>query len=218
LLSQVLDVWGPHPDRNTTLRRWFFATSFAGWFAGGNTTQVNEDLDEMARFGRGETNTFRALAEPAKPFPIRFDTRAARVRAFLLATLIPARPLRRRGVSVDMVTLLAGDASVGLPKVFPRAPGPDVSSPANRIFLPTHEGDGARAQLLALPADERDEVLLSHCIDGAAWAALEANDHVAFFAARTRHLMALEREVMADLDLVPSRGESSTEPILDADP
>jgi hypothetical protein len=218
LLSQVLDGSALDAARSQTLRRWLFATSFAGWFAGGNTTQVNEDLDEMARFGKGETTTFRAFAEAPKPFPVRFDLRAARVRALLLATLIPAGPLQRRHSLVDIVALLAGDDAAGVPKVFPRATGPDGSSPANRIFLPTHDGDGARAQLLALPAEERDEVLRSHCIDGLAWEALQANDSAAFFVARTRHLMDLESTLMDELGLQPSRDMVAADPLLDADP
>lgn len=214
LLSQVLGEGELDPVRDHTLRRWLFATSFAGWFAGGNSTQVNEDLDEMARFGRGETTTFRALDEPAKPFPMRFDTRAARVRALLLATLIPAHPQRRDGERVDIVALLAGDDAI--PKVFPRATGPEGSSPANRIFLPTHEGLGARAQILDLPADRRDEVLRSQCIDQAALSALEKNDSAAFFTARTKYLMDLERDFLMALGLKTSSGEAA-EPILDAD-
>ena len=199
LLTQFFCERAPTPGEELTLRHWFFATSFAGWFAGGNTTQVNDDLAEMAAFKRGERHFFDAFFERAKPFPERFDLKSARVRALLLATLIQCRPLRRVGQPVDVVELFTGDDAVAVPKVFTREAPPVASAPANRIFLPTFERRGARQQLLDLPDDERHLILKSHCIDMAAWEALVANNAEAFVKARTDHMIAIERAFMEDL-------------------
>jgi uncharacterized protein (DUF2252 family) len=53
--------------------------------------------------------------------------RAARVRSLLLATMIPARPLHRRGHSVDVVSIFTGDDAAAVPKVFGRESGPTAS-------------------------------------------------------------------------------------------
>jgi hypothetical protein len=198
------------------LRRWLFATSFSGWYAGGNTTQVNDDLAEMDRFKQHTSHSFVALRERAKPFPERFDLRSARVRAFLLATLVRKAPLRRVGEWVNVVSLFPSDDVASVPKVFPRAPPPIVSAPANRILLPTVDGRSPRRQLLDLPMNERPEVLASHCIDNAGWEALQADDAAAFVRTRTGHLIAVERELMHALALEPPERETEDAP-LDAD-
>jgi Protein of unknown function DUF262 len=216
LLAQFYCRRDPTPREAETLRRWFFSTSFAGWFAGGNTTQINDDLAEMAAFERGVVQSFASLNERAKPFPERFDLRAARVRAFLLATLLPAKPLHRRGQPVDVVTIFTGDDAASVPKVFaPRESSPLASTPANRILLPSLDRKGARQQLLDLPIEERDEVLRSHCIDEAAWNALLANDLESFVRARTAHLIAIERAFMATLGIAAPERETD-EAVLDA--
>ncbi len=216
LLAQFFSDRKPTAAEALTLRRWLLATSFSGWFAGGNTTQVNDDLAEMDRFKRREVQTFAALRERAKPFPERFDLRSARARAFLLATLVRRDPLRRVGHPVDVVSVFMNDDVASVPRVFPRAAPPIVSAPANRILLPTLDGRGARRQLMDLPDEERVQVLGSHCIDDAAWEALQADDAAGFVKRRTQYLIDMERELMRELDLQPPERETEDAP-LDAD-
>jgi hypothetical protein len=216
LLAQLFGERSPSAAETQILRRWLFATSFSGWFAGGNTTQINDDLAEMERFKRGDAQTFAALREHAKPFPERFDLRSARVRAFLLATLVRSRPLHRSGRPVDVVALFPNDDVASVPRVFPRVASPIVSAPANRILLPPLDGRGTRFQLLELPTYERAEVLQSHCIDDAAWAALVADDAAAFIRLRTQSLIDAERRLMRELEIQPPEREVEDAP-LDAD-
>jgi hypothetical protein len=216
LLSQFWYRRPPSPEEAQVLRRWFFATSFSGWFAGGNTKQINDDLHDMSEFATRGVALFPVFDERAKPFPERFDLRAARVRAFLLATLVPAGPLYRAGSPVDIVPIFTDDDAAVVPKVFLRRENSAASSsPANRILLPNRDGKGARQQLLDLPERERDLVLQSHCIDEAAWAALVADDLEAFVAARTASLMAKERELLAALQIAASE-RPTEEAVLDA--
>lgn len=216
LLAQVFGDRAPTAVEAEVLRRWLFATSFSGWFAGGNTTQINDDLAEMERFKSGEAQAFAALREHAKPFPERFDLKSARVRAFLLATLVRSKPLHRSGHPVDIVALFPNDEVASVPKVFPRAAPPLVSAPANRILLPPLHGRGTRRQLSELPTYERAEVLRSHCIDDAAWAALTADDAAAFIRARTQTLIDAERNLMKALGIQPPERDVEDAP-LDAD-
>ncbi len=215
LLAQLCSRRPPTSMETETLRRWLFATSFSGWLAGGNTKQINDDLAEMAAFERGELNFFASFPERAKPFPERFDLRAARVRAFLLATLVPAHPLHSRGKPVDVVAIFTADDAAAVPKVFPRETGPLTSAPANRILLPSFDRKGARQQLLELRPDEREEVLRSHCIDDAAWQSLVIDDAEGFVRARTAYLIAVERAFMSSLQIVaPDRDVDDAPPDL----
>jgi hypothetical protein len=216
MLAQFFSERRPTDTEAKVLRRWLFASSFSGWYAGGNTTQVNDDLAEMDRFKRREAHSFVVLRERANPFPERFDLRSARVRAFLLATLVHKNPLHRPGQHVDVVSLLPSNDVASVPRVFPRIAPPLVSAPANRILLPTVDGRGARRQLLDLPDHERGEVLASHCIDDAAWAALQADDAADFVRTRTSYLIAVERELMRELDIEPPDRETE-DVLLDAD-
>ncbi len=214
LLSQFWYRRAPSAHEEQVLRRWFFATSFTGWFAGGNTKQINDDLADMGRFAEHGQQSFPVFDERAKPFPERFDLRAARVRAFLLATLIPAQPLYRASQPVDLVPIFTDDDAAVVPKVFSRREGSvAASSPANRILLPNRDGKGARQQLLDLSADEQEVVLRSHCINDLAFRALEDDDLEAFVAARTIFLMARERELFAELQLAfPDRDAEEAVP------
>ena len=78
----------PNPTARSVelLNRWFWVTSFTGWFGGVNTAQVTHALREIRDLARGKGTGFNVvdLDAPARPFPDRFDGRSARVRAFLL--------------------------------------------------------------------------------------------------------------------------------------
>ncbi|MEZ4360556.1 MAG: DUF262 domain-containing protein [Kofleriaceae bacterium] len=207
LLTQLFSKKTPDEREARILRQWLFATSFSGWFAGGNTTQINTDLAEMAAFAEGKLSAFTSLHERAKAFPKRFDLRAARVRAFLLATMIQAQPKHQRDLQVDVVSIFNDDDAASVPKIFtPRDNNVLASTPANRILLPSFNRKGARQQLLDLQHVEeevRQEILRSHCIDDVAWKALLADDMEGFVQARTEHLIAAERAFMESLGIEP---------------
>ena len=141
----------PQPSARTVglLRRWFWVTSFTGWFGGVNTAQAKRALEEIRALAKGESETFSVvdLDMPAQPFPDRFDTRSARVRAFLLylASLGP-RSLKDDSVLEPgpLLSLLGTDA-VGYVWHTPDPPEL-VSSPGNRLFVDEgHVGQAWRA-------------------------------------------------------------------------
>ena len=68
------------------LKRWFWVTSFTGWFGGVNSSQARDALEEIRRLAHDSNTqlTVVDLEAPAQGFPDRFDARSARVRAFLL--------------------------------------------------------------------------------------------------------------------------------------
>ena len=93
----------PRPDGGAVeiLDRWFWVTSFTGWFGGVNTAQATRALGEMRDLATGEGSRLSVIDfdAPAQPFPERFDGRSARVRAFLLY-LASLRPSSMRTMEV----------------------------------------------------------------------------------------------------------------------
>ena len=121
------------------LRRWFWVTSFTGWFGGVNTAQATHALAEVRALADGTGIGFSVvdLDALARPFPERFDGRSARVRAFLLylASLLP-RSIHAPGV-LDPGKLLDehGIRAMGYVSSRDELPRELFSSPANRVFF-----------------------------------------------------------------------------------
>ncbi|WP_203720540.1 DUF262 domain-containing protein [Paractinoplanes brasiliensis] len=200
----------PTPGQRRALQRWFWSTSWSGYFAGANTTQIRLALIEMREFAKGLTDLDLG-GQQARPFPERFDLRSARVRAFVLWELrrFPHR-LRPNGHMIDPVDLLLRSDASAYRQIIPR--GPRRSSPANRLMLPTAPGTSARRALL-----EADQDLLeSHGVPDAAVAWLREGDDERFLQDREHFLISEERLFIASFDVAMSHAASSAgEPEID---
>ena len=136
------------------LKRWFWVTSFTGWFGGVNTAQAKRALEEIRGLARGRSEELNVvnLDSQAQPFPERFDARSARVRAFLLylASLRP-RSLDGDG-DLDPGSLLSQLGTDAVGYVWSNPDQSDtVSSPANRLFVdPDACGAGSLASCRSL--------------------------------------------------------------------
>ena len=191
----------PQPAAGTValLRRWFWVTSFTGWFGGVNTAQAKRALEEIRSLAKGESETFNVvdLDMPAQPFPDRFDARSARVRSFLLYLA----SLRPRSLSADtdldpgqLLSLLGTDA-VGYVWSNPD-PSELVSSPANRLFVDENHVGQALGTLSKLNDDALGRLLPTHgfpinCIDQ-----LRRDDRAGLINARLATLIEGERVFM----------------------
>jgi hypothetical protein len=185
------------------LRRWFWSSSFSGWFAGANSTQVRQALDEFRKLARGESQELEVmpLDEAARPYPRSFDLRSARVRTLLLVMLKRLQPLRPDGTLFDPRSLLWEYGNRAYRHVFQKAQGDLVSNPANRILLPPVPGKMVRTQLLDIPSSIRSQVLASHLISEDAYHALHHGEEREFIELRAADLARIEREFMMELDL-----------------
>ena len=157
----------PQPAAETVelLRRWFWVTSFTGWFGGVNTAQAKRALEEIRNLAKGKSETFNVvdLDMSAQPFPDRFDTRSARVRAFLLY-LASLRPRSLSGgADLDPGPLLSllGTGAVGYLWSNPDPPEL-VSSPANRLFVDEDHVGQALGALAKLDDEELRRLLPTH--------------------------------------------------------
>ncbi len=196
----------PQPAATTVklLRRWFWVTSFTGWFGGVNTAQAKRALEEIRALAKGESETFNVvdLDMPAQPFPDRFDTRSARVRAFLLY-LASLGPRSLKGDSVlepgPLLSLLGTDA-VGY--VWSNPDPPElVSSPANRLFVDEdHVGQalGKLSKLSKLDRDALGRLLPTHGFSIDCIGRLQNDDRVALINARLATLIEGKRAFMVE--------------------
>jgi len=191
------------------LRHWFWATSYSGWFAGANTTQLNDAVAEFRDFAKGKTSQFKTMriADPARPFPTSFDMRGARIRTLLLVMIQQLKPLDVNGKELDAGRLVSDMGSRAFVHVYRKVKGDLVSNPANRILLPPTAGSTVRAQLLGIPPNIRGKVLASHGIDDEALEALEADDSETFITSRARQLARVERAFMSAAGITPAEEE-----------
>lgn len=186
----------PQPDAETVeiLERWFWVTSFTGWFGGVSTSQATRALREIQELARRTTDEFTTvdLEAPAQPFPERFDGRSARVRAFLLY-LTSLRPCSLRSTEdLDTSSLLSSRGTRALGYLVPAR---DVdkqlrSSPANRVISDEHHILG---MLNALDDDKLREVLPRHGFPDESIRLLRDGDREGLIRARRDSLVAGER-------------------------
>lgn len=187
------------------LKKWFWGTSFNGWFAGANTTDLRDAAEDMRRLADGvaDAGDFEAryFSRPVRPFPMAYDRRSARIRASLLMQINrvkPLDPLTRLPVDGNAIFASAGTADI--PYFFTNRSRPEVSSPANRVILPKSYARGARLKFLEV-ADHQlgAEVLESHLVTPSALHALRLEDCKRFVAEREAAILAAEISFLQSL-------------------
>ena len=209
----------PAPDAVALLKRWFWVTSFTGWFGGVNTAQAKRALEEIRGLARGTSAEFHEvdLGAPAQPFPDRFDARSARVRAFLLY-LTSLRPRSLHGGGDlnpgDLLSRLGTDA-VGY--VWSNPTQRDlVSSPANRMFVDRAHIGQTIGDLAQLDDDILGKLLPTHGFSADCVRQLRNDDRAGLLEARLEALIAGERNFMAERHVtLPAERTAST--IADSD-
>ena len=197
------------PDANVLylLRRWFWVTSFTGWFGGVNTAQATRALTEVRTLadGTGTEISVVDLGAPARPFPERFDGRSARVRAFLLY-LASLRPLSMHAAGVlDAGKLLSnhGNRAVGYVSSSAELPRELFSSPANRVFFDSGQVGQAFLRMGEMDDETLTELLPTHGFPADSLRWIRNGDRVGLIEARLETLIAGEREFMKELDVSP---------------
>lgn len=190
----------PHANVQELLKRWFWVTSFTGWFGGVNTAQATHALSEIRSLANGEKSEFKVvdLNAPAQPFPERFDGRSARVRAFLLY-LASLRPRSARtAVELNPGHLLStrGTRAMGYVSSNPEPLNGLFSSPANRIFVDEEQVGQAMTDLECLNDDELSQILPTHGFAHESVGYVRSGDRGRLVRARLDNLIAGERKFM----------------------
>ncbi|GAB3653718.1 hypothetical protein GCM10027589_12030 [Actinocorallia lasiicapitis] len=206
----------PTDEQRAELRRWFWQTSWAGYFAGATSTQIRQNLAEMKDFAQGKSG-LPWIGYLPRPFPDRFDLRSARVRAYLLWELqaFPSR-IKVDGTRINAVELLAASPTTAYRQVVMRTGMQLASSPANRVILPTASRVSVRSALVDAEELFWDDLNSSHGIPEAAIFALTNGDEEGFIRIRQSYLAAKEREFMASLGITEVPG-GTAEPDIDTE-
>ena len=191
----------PQPEAGTVelLKRWFWVTSFTGWFGGVNTAQAKRALEEIRNLAKGKSETFNVVDVdmPAQPFPDRFDARSARVRAFLLylASLRPRSLSGGADLNPGPLLSLLGTDAVGY--VWSNPDPPElVSSPANRLFVDEDHVGQALGALAKLDDEELRRLLPTHGFPIDCIGRLRNDDRPGLIDARLATLIDGERAFM----------------------
>lgn len=196
----------PSERQQTLLERWFWVSSFTGWFGHGNssrTTRLIGEFRQIAKDPHIETLQHFRLDEPAQPLPSTFDLRSARIRAHVLVmlSLEPRGPDGRR--ASDAWRLLETEGPRAFVYIF-QHPRPVTerdrdlrSSPANRILNLANQRGQAKRWLRDSDEAITAALLESHGIPASAADALDApEDPERFLEQRWARIMEHEEQFM----------------------
>ena len=196
------------------LNRWFWVTSFTGWFGGANTTQATRALGEIRELamGTGTGISIVDLDAPAQPFPERFDGRSARVRAFLLylASLRPRSLRNEKDLDLGQLISARGTRAVGHVSSNPRLLQELFTSPANRMFVDADQIGQTFVDLFDLEDDVLTKLLPTHGFPMDSVQQIRNNDRVGLIKARLETLIAGEREFMEERNVTLPTARTAT--------
>ncbi|MEW2442732.1 DUF262 domain-containing protein [Micromonospora marina] len=190
----------PDGDQAFELRRWFWVTSWAGTFAGANSTLLRASLQQMREFAE-RTAPLTLDLNAVQPMPDTFNLNSARTLAYVAWETTDGLPnrLNALGQRFDVIRLLASGATQAYRSVVA-----NDSRPANKLVFPTIAGIGVEKSLTDLAVgggglfDDDGKspyssagarrILKSHGIPVSAWFRLKEGNGELFVADRTRHL------------------------------
>ena len=214
LLGEFYRLCSKPDDRAVeVLKRWFWVTSFTGWFGGVNSSQAKDALEEIRRLAHDSNSELSVvdLAAPAQGFPRRFDARSARVRAFLLylASLGPrSLTCDTRKLKPGALLSRLGTAAIGYLWANP-SPRELVSSPANRMFVDEELHGQVFNHLEGLDDDRLAKLLPTHGFPSDCSELVRNGDRKEILEARRKFLMADERRFMQERNVSPPAEETA---------
>lgn len=197
------------PQNADQLKKWFWTTSFNGWYAGANTTDLRKAAERMKYLAEGSLDSIEFGSffadRPLRPLPKAFDRRSARIRASLAVQLLERHPIDpRNGEALNGFDVLRDPETRDIPYFFYGLPSPLGSRPANRVILPRDCGRSVRE--IFLDAVSNEELLASHFITETALAALNSDDADTFLRLREDEIKRVENDFLnrISIDSVPA--------------
>jgi hypothetical protein len=199
----------PTPEQRRFLWRWFWVSSYSGWFTQGNPSRVQrlvaEFRDEVSELDAPTVLREMDLDAPAVPFPRSFDMRSSRTRV-LLSTLLRLEPRHPKGHILDASRRWIrefGPAAMG--KIFADGASKELRiSPANRLIaIDPKDRRQAKAWLADLDPTDDAQILASHAIEPETLGLLKSRNYEDFLQKRLEHLVKLERDFMEEKSVTP---------------
>ena len=207
----------PSEERQELLRRWFWISSFSGWFGGANPSRVNSLVAEFRALddtsNPGVLQNFD-LSATALPYPSTFDMRSARTRALLLV-MLSMQPKDLNGAEIkDPWLTIARMGPAGVGHIFDELPRPYAGNPANRMVRPPQASRGLLWRwILDELGDAGDEILYSHGLDKKILSQIKKRDIEGFVVARQGLLDDAERQFQRAVGVAPSFDTIGDSPI-----
>ncbi len=218
VLSGFFDA-APRPSSRhlDLLRKWFWVSSFSGWFGGANPSRVNALVAEMRRIARRSTPPATLenfdLNASSSPFPSTFDMRSARTRVLLLV-MLSLQPRMADGTTIDEPwRQIAEKGPSGVGHVFSDPPKDLTGNPANRMIRPPGAPRGLLYNWLRSIGPQDWYVMESHGVDKASFAALQQENAGDFIRARQAYLIQCEHAFQARVGVEPSSVAIAAAPI-----
>jgi hypothetical protein len=218
VLSAFFDVCPePVPAQRDILVRWFWASSFGGWFGGANPSRVNALVAEFRELGRsggsGELQNFD-LSVKSLPYPRSFDMRSARTRTQLLV-LLSLGPRSSDGKLIqEPWRAIAERGPDGVGYVIGSSTSATKKDPANRLIRPPEVPTGSlRAWIEGMLDSASDSVLESHALTREGVTALAAGNFERFIETRRAAIMAAEAAFRSSVGVTDSGSEVGSSPI-----
>jgi len=200
------------------LERWFWVSSFSGWFGGTNPSRVNSLVVEFRKAVATTPEPVRlenfAMDEVALPYPTSFDMRSARTRA-LLSVMLALGPRNEEGGLVpEPWQLLAQRGPSAIGHVIANPPRGVAGNPANRMLRPPGQDTGSlRPWIERMTRAEAWPVLESYGVPLVAARALADGDVTVFVQGRAEFLRAAEAQFQADKGVRASGSAPASAPV-----
>ncbi len=189
----------PTETQLNELERWFWFTSYTGWFAGANTSKVKRGLDDVREFATGKKSKLLSIdiTIPTADFPDKFDFRYARVKTFILFLLsLNPLPLDHETQIFEPKRLLSEAGYKALHHILPN----ETNHFANKMIMGSVKYGFAKHILME--DNISDEVLGSHGITQEAILALKQYDSRRFLQLREAELLHLEEQFVLSKGLI----------------
>jgi len=192
----------PTSEQCSLLKRWFWVTSFSGWFGSASSSRSIHALREIQELAKGERNDFSVvnLNEKALPFPKRFNSMSARARAFLLylVSLEPLSLTNQEKLEPGKLLSELGSSAIRYLWYNPSEAEEFSSISANRVFLDRDLVGNALDHLTDLDDSLLGKLLPSHGLPVDSIQTLRGNHRKEFILQRQEYLIQEERRFMED--------------------
>ena len=210
----------PTPEQHSLLERWFWVTSFTGWFGSVSPSRATHALREIRELAKGERSEFSVvnLNEEALAFPKRFNPMSARARAFLLylVSLQPRSLKNLEKLQIGKLLSELGSRAIGHVWYSPSEAEEFSGVSANRMFLDRDLVGNAFDHFAQLDDSMLEKLLPSHGFPVESIQKLRDGDRQEFIVERQEHLILGERMFMEDRGV--NLPESDTaETVVDSD-
>jgi hypothetical protein len=183
----------PNPSKRQELERWFWYTSYSGWFAGANSSKIKIGLDNIREFAKNNQLALLNMdySEYAVEFPDQFDFRYARVKTYILFLLSLNPRSLETGEVLDAKVLLSESGNKALHYIL-SAP----NNNANRLVLGPVKYGYAKKILQDTSLNLNKSTLESHAISSDALNAFRNGEFDNFLNLRQQKLEKMELDFM----------------------